>query len=334
MSTTGSNPIVVAVPVAAPFDFDLTVSAHGRFSQEAVNRYWPGRFCRAFWLNGRPVVAELRPEASPEDAPQTAILTLTGEGISLTEAQHLVERVSFMFGLQERPGGFSRAHRGRQSAVETGRSVTGVCIPFAGPSLYELLVGAIISQQITLSFAATVRQRFVHQYGHAASYENLTLWTFPSPEMLVNATVEELMALQFSRRKAEYLIDLSRAMAFGVIDESELRLQPDADVIERLMSQRGLGLWSAQWALIRALGPAGRCAGGRHWGAACGRHLLSAHRWGLTQGIRGTGQLQIAEGWRPFRSPATHYLLTALRLLDQQAQVSRNPTQQDRTPAS
>jgi DNA-3-methyladenine glycosylase II len=314
LSTTSSHPIVATVSVAAPFDFDLTVSAHGRFSQEAVNRYMPGQFRRAFWLKGRPVVAELRPGSLPGEAPQTAILTITGENIGPTEAEHLVERISFMFGLQENQAAFHAHIAGDRVLSKLVERYRGLH-PIRWPSLYELLVGAIIAQQITLSFAATVKQRFVHRYGRAVLFGNETLWTFPTPEALGNATIEDLMALQFSRRKAEYLLDLSRAIASGSIDERALQGQPDADVIETLMRQRGLGLWSAQWALIRALGrpdavPADDIGVRRAVG------IFYQVTEGASSKASAAQVAAVAEDWRPYRSLATHYLLTALRLLD------------------
>jgi DNA-3-methyladenine glycosylase II len=260
------------------------------------------------------------------------ILTLTGDNVSPTEAEHLVERISFMFGLQESQAAF-RAHIAGDGVLSRLVEQYWGLHPIRWPSLYELLVGAIIAQQITLSFAATVEHRFVHQYGHAVPHENEILWTFPAPEALVNAHIEDLMAFQFSRRKAEYLIDLSRAMASGALDESELRLQPDAEVIERLTRQRGLGLWSAQWALIRALArpdavPADDIGVRRAVG------IFYQITEGVSPKASAAQVAAIAEGWRPFRSLATHYLLTALRLLDRQAQEARTRARQDRTPAS
>ena len=51
--------IELSLPVTPPFDFDLTVGVHARFPQEAVHCYAPGHYRRAFWLNGRAVVATL-----------------------------------------------------------------------------------------------------------------------------------------------------------------------------------------------------------------------------------------------------------------------------------
>ena len=86
-----------------------------------------------------------------------------------------------------------------------------------------------------------MRQRLVQRYGHPVPYdEDLVLWAFPSPDALADATVEDLMALQFSPRKAEYVIGVSRSFAAGEIDEAALARLPDKGVIDALTRQRGL----------------------------------------------------------------------------------------------
>ena len=119
-----------------------------------------------------------------------------------------------------------------------------------------------------------------------------------------------LRALQLTTRKAEYIIALATAVATGTLDLAGLRDQPDAEVIACLTACRGLGRWTAEWFLARALGRprvvagdlgvrkaigAAYCNGNLpsetdvceltgHWGAAAGvAQQLLLH--GLSQGF-------------------------------------------------
>jgi DNA-3-methyladenine glycosylase II len=80
-------------------------------------------------------------------------------------------------------------------------------------------------------------------------------------ERLAAATVSELRALQFTTRKAEYIIALASAVATRHLDLEALRMAPDAEVMARLTALRGLGVWTAEWFLARALGRARVAAG-------------------------------------------------------------------------
>lgn len=83
-----------------------------------------------------------------------------------------------------------------------------ICIP----DLFEVLVWAIIGQQINLTFAYTLKKCFVEQFGEYLTYEGEMFWLFPSFEKIASIEVEDLRKLQFTRRKAEYIIGIANAM--------------------------------------------------------------------------------------------------------------------------
>src|SRR5207249_6715844 len=104
-------------------------------------------------------------------------------------------------------------------------------------------------------------------------------------------------ALQFTTRKAEYIVALATAVARGRLDLAALRDRPDAEVIACLTACRGLGRWTAEWFLARALGRPRVVAGDlgvrKAVGAAYGHgntpseaevRELTAH-WGAAAGV-------------------------------------------------
>jgi DNA-3-methyladenine glycosylase II len=118
--------------------------------------------------------------------------------------------------------------------------------PTLAPDPFEMLVGAITAQQVSLFAALAIRNRFVERFGEPIGRVS----AFPARERVAAASDEELLSLGFSRRKAEYVIGLARSD----LDLDALALLPDEEVKEQLTALRGLGEWTADWFLARYLG--------------------------------------------------------------------------------
>ena len=162
--------------------------------------------------------------------------------------------------------------------------------PTLAPDPFEMLVGAITAQQVSLFSAAAIRNRLVERFGEQVG----RVWAFPTRERLAAASEDELFAVGFSRRKAEYVIGLARSG----LDLAALSLLPDEEVKAELTALRGLGEWTADWFLARYLGrprawPAGDLA------------LRKAVRalYGDVD-VRATGAR-----FEPFQNLTAHYLL-------------------------
>ena len=174
------------------------------------------------------------------------------------------------------------------------RRLAGFRPPLA-PDPFEALVSSITAQQVSLQSAFAVRSRLIERFGQPAQHAV----AFPTRERIARASEEELTALGFSRRKAEYVLGVARAE----LDFDELALLPDDEVKTRLTSLRGLGEWSADWFLARHL------ARPEAWPAGdLGlRKAVLAFYPGVTD-VRSAG-----ERFRPFQNLSAHYLLAALR---------------------
>ena len=119
------------------------------------------------------------------------------------------------------------------------------------PDLFEALTWAIIGQQITLSFAYTLKRRFVEQYGESQIIEGVTYWTFPRAEVIATLEPEALRPLQFSRRKAEYIRDIAREIVEGTLSKPVLQQLSTEDIRKRLLRIRGVGEWTADYVLMK-----------------------------------------------------------------------------------
>src|SRR5256714_279538 len=259
----------VAVP--GPFDFALTTERFRAFGIDRVNVWHEGGIHRV--VAGR----ELRIEAAPGG--------VVAEPLD-TETDPVVRALlGLAFDLE--------AFRAWAAADE----VLAVVVPrLAGfrppltPDPFEMLVGAITAQQVSLFAALAIRNRLVERLGERVG----RVWSFPTRERVAAASEKELFSLGFSRRKAGYVIGLARSH----LDLAALTLLPDDEVKAQLTALRGLGVWTADWFLARYLGrprawPAGDLA------------LRKAVRalYGDVD-VRATG-----ERFDPFQNLTAHYLL-------------------------
>jgi DNA-3-methyladenine glycosylase II len=167
--------------------------------------------------------------------------------------------------------------------------------PPLSPDAFEMLVGAITAQQVSLFAAFAIRNRFVERFGERAEHA----YAFPTRERVARAKEAELFALGFSNRKAEYVIGLARSD----LDLDALRELPDEEVKAQIVAQRGLGEWTADWFLAR--------------------HLARPRAWpwgdlGLRKAVRAFyGEVDVraaGERFDPFQNLTAHYLLTGLRV--------------------
>jgi DNA-3-methyladenine glycosylase II len=125
--------------------------------------------------------------------------------------------------------------------------------PVLQMDLLTALVRSISAQQVNLKWAATTRSRLAQAFGRQHTVGRHQVFSLEA-DRIAAATVAELRALQFTTRKAEYFISLAEAVANGTLCLAELRGLPDAGVITRLTTLRGIGQWTAEWFLARALG--------------------------------------------------------------------------------
>ena len=169
------------------------------------------------------------------------------------------------------------------------------------PDPWEALVTSITAQQVSLHAAFAIRGRLVERFGVLHEHA----WAFPTRERLAAAREDEIVAGGFSRRKAEYLVDLARSD----LDLDALTPLSDDEVREAITAVRGLGEWTADWFLARHLGrphawPAGDLA--------LRKAVSVLYRDGealTTEEVRRMG-----ERFAPFQNLTAHYLLLAGRV--------------------
>ncbi|MFD0698854.1 DNA-3-methyladenine glycosylase family protein [Paenibacillus sp. GCM10027628] len=172
------------------------------------------------------------------------------------------------------------------------------------PDFFEAMSWGIIGQQINLIFAYTLKRRLVEAFGTRLEWEGQTYWAFPTPERIAELTPDALTALQFTGKKAEYLIGVAQLIAKGTLTKEKLLAQHDLQAMEKeLVSIRGIGPWTANYVLMRCLrDPAAFPI------ADVGLHNALKHAMELTDKPSMEAIRQLAVHWAGWEAYATFYL--------------------------
>jgi DNA-3-methyladenine glycosylase II len=165
-------------------------------------------------------------------------------------------------------------------------------------SPYEALVESITHQSISGKAAATIYGR-VKALG---SDGNL-----PTPQEMMRIRKSALRKAGLSGAKALAMKDLAKKTIAGIVPTLEQAMEmSDEELIERLVSVRGIGAWSVEMFLIFRLGrpdvlPIHDLGVKKGWSVAYGKKHMP----------RPAELLKFGERWRPYRSVATWYMWRA-----------------------
>ena len=119
-------------------------------------------------------------------------------------------------------------------------------------NIFEGLSWAIIGQQINLRFAYELKKRLVEKYGEKIEYNNEIYYLFPKPQVIQGLQVSDLKSLQFTSRKAEYIIDIAKLICEEEISFENLKNEKDYKSLKkRLIAIRGVGEWTADYVILK-----------------------------------------------------------------------------------
>jgi DNA-3-methyladenine glycosylase II len=162
---------------------------------------------------------------------------------------------------------------------------------------YHALLSAVAHQQLHARAATAILGRLKLLCGEA----------LPAPEVLLGLTDEALRGCGFSAAKMAAIRDVAAKAVAGVIPSRARALRlPDAELIERLTTIRGVGRWTVEMLLIFTLRrpdvfPVD------DFGVREGYRLLH----GLEAQPKPKALAQIGEAFAPYRSTAALYLWRA-----------------------
>jgi DNA-3-methyladenine glycosylase II len=162
-------------------------------------------------------------------------------------------------------------------------------------NLYQSLIRAIVSQQLSVKAAATIYQRFL----------NLFPGNDPAAEIVLRLDDEQLRNCGLSYQKAGYLKNIALFSITNGLDYRKLYRKSDEDLIAHLTQIKGVGKWTVEMILMFSLNRP---------------DVFPVDDLGIQNAMKKIYQLdgkgkqlhqqmiQIAEQWRPYRTIACRHL--------------------------
>ena len=233
------------IPVPDEFSFDLCLKFLQRSPKELLHRCTEESVRKFLRVDGRDVLFEL---SASEDR-QLEIRLLNGP-VTAHQKNELLAYVREWFDLETDLKPFYAMGSQDRLLKELVRKYHGYRI-VGQPDLFESLVWAVLGQQINVQFAYTLKQRFVEKFGSKLVFDNNEYFGFPSPETVAPLTDEHLLPLQFSRQKSKYTVLIAEAFASKQISKERLRGLNLMQAKELLMQIKGVGNWTANYALMK-----------------------------------------------------------------------------------
>jgi len=168
-------------------------------------------------------------------------------------------------------------------------------------SVYESLLEAIAYQSIAGKAAQVIFSR-IRALGSNG--------VCPSPQELLRVSTQKLRKAGLSHAKIAAVRDLAQKTIDGVVPTLEEAAKlSDQELVDRLISVRGIGAWTVEMFLIFRLGRP---------------DVLPIHDYGVQKGWALTYRkrtipkpkelLKFGERWRPYRSVASWYMWRAVEL--------------------
>jgi 3-methyladenine DNA glycosylase/8-oxoguanine DNA glycosylase len=216
----------------SPFDFRLTAT-HMYVLPPA--KYSHGTFIRVLRLKSDKLVRLSITSKGTADEPELSILINSLSGTDRDDEKEIVEKVSFMFSLNDDLSGFYSLIKEDPILKYAKEDLYGLKIQTV-PTFFEgMIIGFCL---VWTSFQRAVRmiEGLVRKFGPPMGED----YAFPSAKELAKASLDELKGLKFGFR-AERVKWLSTQVAHGKVNLEALPSLPTEELRERLMRIKWVG---------------------------------------------------------------------------------------------
>lgn len=305
-----ANSPTFPVSVRAPLDLRLTVGALRRLPSSALYPLVNDELRLLAPLRSGQRLLAVRAEP-PEAATAGLVCSALDGALSdddQVEAQQLISR---LLGAQRDLEPVWSLVRDEPELAPLAHRLAGMKPP-CFLTLWEAFCQIVPFQLVSLHAAVATLNRFVIALGPRCEHEGRAYWGLPTPARVLSAEMSELRACGLSEAKSRTLRGLAERALAGELEAAAFDGAPDDAVIAALTRIPGIGMWSAQVALLRGLGrlsifPAGDS------GATRGLRDLFAQR--EDPDVAASALLDRMGDWRGY----VYFMLLGSRLLASEA---------------
>lgn len=235
---------IVRIPVPAEFNYAQNLQFLKRSPKEVLHRVEADGVVKLLQVNDDLILFKVKSQG------EDLVLEFINSTPSLTTKKYVENYVREWFDLETDLTTFYKLAKKDALLKDLVKKHYGYRI-IGQPDLFESLVWAVLGQQINVQFAYTLKQRFVENFGEKLSWNNQQYFLFPTSARVATLGDAELLPLQFSRQKSKYSVNIAEAFANGSISKEKLKGLPLQEAKEILMKVKGVGNWTANYALMK-----------------------------------------------------------------------------------
>ncbi|MGA7777915.1 MAG: AlkA N-terminal domain-containing protein [Paraburkholderia sp.] len=291
MSTTAEL-ATLELPFKPPFDWPRILRFFAGRATPGVEAVEDGAYRRAIDWGGDSGTLTVRPH------PRKRCIVATIEGSASQHADALAAPIARMFDLHADPKTIAAHFSTDLWLAPLIEAAPGLRVPGAW-SAFELVVRAIVGQQVSVKAATTIIGRVVQRAGQRIEDHphERTAWRFPTPAALAAA---DMTQIGMPGKRVAALQGFALAVASGAVPLDGSTLDTDA-LRAALLALPGIGPWTVEYVAMRAWRDADAWPA---WDLVL-MQSITARDPTLT---RPTQQRARTEAWRPWRAYAAMHL--------------------------
>jgi DNA-3-methyladenine glycosylase II len=285
------NPVTFPLDYSPPLDWPFILRYLQARATPGVEWVDEGRYSRTISVGRAMGHLEVADQASKKR------LVVTVHGAVRDHATLISERVARMFDLRTDMSMVHSVLGADRWLAPLVRAHPGLRVPGSW-SAFELIVRAIVGQQVSVKAASTIMGRIARRLGsrvEGAGRGEASL-SFPRPRAIAEGDLDQI---GMPSKRVAAVRGVARAVADGAIPFSDDGTVADG-VKQALLGLPGIGPWTAEYFALRAL---------RDGDAWPGSDLVLARSLAALM-PEGTAseRLAISERWRPWRAYAAIHL--------------------------
>ncbi len=235
----------------APFHLEATVRVLQRRAWNRVDLWEHDAYVRVIHSTQGPVLVKVW-NAGGIGNPDLRYTILAGRH-SLAAHARIRSGFTRILGLEADAAALARVAQVESALTPTVRALRGMRPPrFA--TLFESFASVIPFQQLSIDAGLSILSKLIERFAEHVVYEGRQYFAFPTPNAVAEAPTDELQACGLSRKKAQTLQGIARAIQSRTLTEYSLVRLTTREALERLVQLPGVGPWTAGLVLLRGLG--------------------------------------------------------------------------------
>lgn len=301
MSRRQASSTLVLRPIP-PFRLDLTAWALRRRPRNLVDR-WDGHIYKRAIVLGEQLTELAVQQTGSLDAPRLVVTSIPAlRTLQETRSVRLV--LERLLGLRIDLSDWydMAAHDARlRPLADAFRGMK----PPRFPSLFEAVINAIACQQLSLEVGLELLNRLASVSGASPVTTDVEVhYAFPTAHDVARLSLKKCRQIGFSDQKTRALLRLAGDIEERTLDLEAIGVEDDAAVRRRLLELRGIGRWSAEYALLRGLGRLNVFPGDD-----VGAQKRLARWLGRSRPLDYAGVARVVERWQPYAGLVYFHLL-------------------------